>query len=179
MLRALIIRNRFIPVLFGGLMLLTGFVVGRFTAPAQPHETVPPILAEGIITAMPVLPSGDVTGQDIPGLPRYPESMRIEYRQTFQDDLLLTEVQYVTTADFETVHEFYRQIFNTEGWLVADVNFYQREWTFLLVAGSREAILEVEAEGSLVEVEIEISEPQSEAALLPATEAPRPEGSSD
>ena len=104
------------------------------------------------------LPELDAPGADIVDLPRYPDSMRVEYRQTFEKSLIVKEVEYVIAAELEPVHDFYREVFDTRGWLVADVWFFQGEWTFFVIDGSREALVEIEARGPLVEVEIELSE---------------------
>lgn len=169
-------QKHFKSVLFGALLLITGFMAGRLTAPAAPGEAAPPAAAADAPPPAPPMPLVDVPGHDIPGLPRYPEARRIEYRQTVENNLVLTEAQYVTTADFETVHEYYRQVFNTEGWLVADANFYQREWTFLVTAGGQEALVEVEAEGPLVEIEIELSNPEDSLLLRSGSGTPPAQG---
>ena len=107
----------------------------------------------------PALPELDAPGADIVELPRYPGAVRVEYRQTYKDSLVVTEVEYVVSAELEPIHDFYRNVFDKGGWSVADLGFYQGEWTFFVIAGSREALVEIEARGSLVEVEIELSEP--------------------
>ncbi|MBA2362116.1 MAG: hypothetical protein H0V86_01135 [Chloroflexia bacterium] len=104
----------------------------------------------------------DVPGSDIETIPRYPGSVRVEYRRSVDQRLLKTEVEYVVTADLEPVHDFYREIFRVHRWLVADLGFSQGEWTFFLVEAEREAVIEIESRGELVEVEIELSEPHTE-----------------
>jgi hypothetical protein len=107
-----------------------------------------------------------------------------------QDNLVVREVEYVTTAPFSEVHEFYRTHFHNQGWSVADFNFSHGEWTFFVIDGAREAIVEIESRGPLVEIEIELSEPSQgpsavtpglpptpvpEPTLVPATEVPPPQ----
>ena len=109
----------------------------------------------------------DVTGADIEGLPRYPGSVRVEYQNLIVGDFLETEVEYVVATELGPVHDFYREVFKEEGWIVADIGIYQGEWTFFVVSGEREANVELEARQSLVEIEIELSEPLEESGVEP------------
>ena len=70
-------------------------------------------------------------------------------------------------AELGPVHDFYREVFKEEGWIVADIGIYQGEWTFFVVSGEREANVELEARQSLVEIEIELSEPLEESGVEP------------
>lgn len=146
----------------GLLLLAMGFAVGRMTAtPDRVVESgsggASPVVAAP--TADMSVPALDMPGKDVPGLPRFPGSTRVEYRQVSSGDLLETEVEYVMTGDLEPVHDFYRDVFDNEGWVVADLGIYQGEWTFFVINGEREALVEIEARGPLVEVEIEVTEP--------------------
>ncbi len=105
------------------------------------------------------MPTRDVTGADVEGLPRFPGSVRVEYRHVILGDLEEMEVEYVAAAELDDVHDFYRNVFDEEGWIVADLGIFQGEWTFFVVSGEREAVVELEARQSLVEVEIEVMEP--------------------
>jgi len=42
---------------------------------------------------------------------------------------------------------------------VADLQIFQGEWTFFVIQNGREALVELESRGPLVEVEIELNEP--------------------
>ena len=106
-------------------------------------------------------PSSDVPGADVPGLPRYPGSNRVEYRQNLAGDFQETEVEYVVADEISVVHDFYRDVFDQEGWRVADLGVYQGEWTFFVIKDGREALMEIESRGTLIEIEIEINEPLS------------------
>ncbi len=108
------------------------------------------------------VPEQDVPGDSIPGLPRFPGMRRVEYRQVVVGDLLETEVEYVMEGTLEPVHDFYRQVFDSEGWRVVDLHIFQGEWTFYVIQGGREALVELESRGPLVEVEIELTEPLPE-----------------
>lgn len=138
------------------LLVALGFAAGRLTA--EPTRVVAPSTVTAP-TADAEVPPFDVPGEDIPGLPPFPGATRVEYRQVVLGDLLETEAEYVMTGDIEPVHDFYRDVFDAEGWTVADLGIYQGEWTFFLINGAREALVELEARGSLIEVEIEYTEP--------------------
>ncbi len=156
-------------------LLLAGLGAGRILAnfqQAPPSTAVPTPTLVGTPAAGAVLPTRDVPGTDVRDLPRYPGAVRVEYRRTLQDDFVITEVEYVTEAAFDKVYEFYRNQFRARGWSVADFNFIHGEWTFLVIDGLREAIVEVESRGPYVEIEIEISEPRPDR--LTATPASEP-----
>lgn len=110
----------------------------------------------------PSIPDEDVTGSDIPGLSRYPGSVRIEYIRENQEDTIWTEVEYLTDADTSQVREFYRDVFRTEGWSVDDIGFAQNAWIFFVVKDEREVFLELKPRGDIVEVDIEHTEPKEE-----------------
>jgi hypothetical protein len=158
-------RNRLLIsliVLIALLLFATGFGVGRFVTVQQLASTeLEAPVAVSVVDASGemIVPERDVTGEDIDGLPRYPGSVRVEYRYAIFGDLAETEVEYVVYATLEEVHDFYRQVFEEMDWIVADVGIYQGEWTFFIVSGKREAILELEVRQSLIEIEIELSEP--------------------
>jgi hypothetical protein len=144
-------------------LLLLGFatgwaVVGCQAAGAGMSDPSPtPIRAP---TQSWSLPRRDVPGTDISSLPRYANSTRVEYRRAVEGEFIVTEVEYVTQDGLEAVHSFYRDVFRAKHWSVADLGFSQGEWTFFLISGAREAVVEIESRGPVVEVEIELSEPQ-------------------
>ena len=154
-------RYRITLVILAIALFLAGFVAGRMVTVIQQAKEneaqialAPPVLAEDE-----VMPTRDVTGADVDGLPRYPGAVRVEYRQVVVGDLVETEVEYVVAGELDEVHDFYRQVFDEEEWIVADLGIYQGEWTFFVVSGEREAVVELEVRLSLVEIEIELSEP--------------------
>lgn len=108
------------------------------------------------------LPSEDVDGSDIPGLSRYPGSVRIEYLRESQGEVIWTEVEYLTEADLSQVREFYRDAFRSEDWSVNDVGYAQNAWIFFIVDGEREVFVEIKPRGGIVEVDIEQTEPKPE-----------------
>lgn len=156
--------NRFwVAMMVVGLVLfLAGFAAGRLLTMQQmaaATEADQRVVEAGVAPDEQTMPTRDVTGFDIEDLPRYPGAVRVEYRHVTIGELVETEVEYVVATELSEVHDFYRRIFDEEGWTVADLGIYQGEWTFFVVSGDREAIVELEARQSLVEIEIELTEP--------------------
>jgi hypothetical protein len=106
------------------------------------------------------LPSEDVPGQDVPDLPRYPDSVRVEYERKEIDALVLTRIRYLTHEKLDAVRGFYRGVFRSEGWKVANADFSDGEWTFLVVKGEREADIEVRSHDTGAETTMQLSVPQ-------------------
>ncbi len=152
------------PRLSLSLLLLLGFatgwaVVGCQVAGAGRSDPSPTPVCVCASTQSWSVPTSDVPGTDISSLPRYTGSTRVEHRGVVEGELIVTEVEYVTLDGLEAVHGFYRDVFRTKHWSVADLGFSQGEWTFFLISGAREAVVEIESRGPMVEVEIELSEP--------------------
>ena len=149
-----------------GMLFLAGIAIGRMTVNQQPTQreatTAPAVNI--VPTADLTVPTFDVPGEDVPGLPRFPGMMRVEYRQVIVGDLLETEVEYVVEGSLEPVHDHFRRVFDEEGWNVADLQVFQGERTFFVVKDDREALVELESRGPLVEVEIELTEPVPDTA---------------
>lgn len=146
----------------GLLLAAVGFAGGLAWAGwGNPQPAASPTIAVADDGALPT-PPGEVPGDDVAGLPRFPGSSRVEYRQVMDGDLMETEVEYVVAGELDVVHNYYRTIFDEQAWKVADLGVYQGEWTFFVLQGEREALLEIESRGELIEIEIEISEPLDE-----------------
>lgn len=158
-------------LLTGLLLLAAGVIIGRLSLDIQPRATasvVPSLVA--VPTADLSVPDMDVPGEEIPGLPRFPGMRRVEYRQVILGNLLETEAEYVMEGPLEPIHDFYRQVFDEEGWSVADLQIFQGEWTFFVIQNGREALVELESRGPLVEVEIELNEPLPVGSLDATTQ---------
>jgi hypothetical protein len=115
------------------------------------------------------LPSEDVPGADIPGLPRYPGSVRVEYEREEVDDLLYTRVGYGSAASgLDSIREFYRDTFFEEDWSVQNAEFSEGTWSFFVNQDEREALVEFEtragSSGGLFDIRIELSEPLPDEA---------------
>ncbi len=115
----------------------------------------------------PSMPEKDVPGGNISGLPRYPGSVRIHYRREDLDNVVWTEVRYVTSADVDAVRGFYRDVFRTEGWSVGDVGFSGGTWNFFVIDGEREVYVELEPRDEIVEVDFVLTEPKPDKELKP------------
>ena len=96
----------------------------------------------------------------MPDLPRYPDSVRVEYERSQLDALILTRVRYLSNEKLDTVRGFYRGVFQSEDWRVANAEFSDGEWTFLAVKGDREADIEMRPHEAGVETDMRLSEPQ-------------------
>ena len=145
-----------------GLLLAVGFVAGKAWTESRMSEGQPEaglVLTPATALAAEASPTTDVPGADVPGLPRFPGANRVEYRQVLDGDFRETEVEYVGGGDLTVVHDYYRDVFDAEGWKVADLGVYQGEWTFFVIKDGREALVEIESRGELIEIEIEIDEP--------------------
>jgi hypothetical protein len=106
------------------------------------------------------LPSEDVPGKDVSDLPRYPDSVRVEYERKEMGALVLTRIGYVSHEELDAVRGFYRGVFRSGGWKVANVDFSEGEWTFLVVKGEREANVEISFHDTGAETTIKLSVPQ-------------------
>ena len=106
------------------------------------------------------LPSEDTPGRDVPDLPRYPDSVRVEYERKELDALILTRARYLSTEKVDIVRGFYRGVFRSEDWKVANVEFSDDEWTFLVVKGEREAEIEVRPHNAGSETDVRLSAPR-------------------
>lgn len=149
---------------------LLGLGGGWLLAGLQPTGASPPNPnPAGTVTPTSASPGSDVQGVDLVDLPRFPGSVRVEYRRVLDDRLLITEAEYVVSTQLSAVHDFYRGVFSARGWLVADLDFFQGERTFFLISGDTEAVVEIEARGPLVEIELELSEPHPGVAPSCAT----------
>lgn len=155
-------------VVYAIVLVLVSFVAGqllpRLGEGAEDRVDARPI-AEGVVLTAAMLPELEVPGSDVAGLPRYPGATRVEYRQMLDGEFVITEVEYLVVAEFDEVQQYYRNIFFEEGWTVADLAFEHGEWKFFVLIGNREALLEIEMLGRLVEIEIEISESGSSDTL--------------
>jgi hypothetical protein len=106
------------------------------------------------------LPAEDVPGKDVPALPRYPGSVRIEYERKEQDLLLFAWVMYLSRARVDVIRGFYRGVFRAQGWEVANAEFSEGEWTFLVVHGEREVEVRMEPyRRGVTRIVMELSEP--------------------
>ena len=121
------------------------------------------------------LPSRDVKGADLDALPRFPGSVRSDYEVVTDNSYRLTVTEYLSAADLDQVRAFYQGVIAVHGWERADIEFAEGEWTYALVDGDTLALIEIEIADGLVEIDLQISEPISDApAETDGPPAPRP-----
>lgn len=128
----------------------------------------------------PPLPKKDVPGADVPSLPRYPGSVRVEYERGERDGLVLTRARYLTRENRDVVRGFYRGIFRAREWTVANVEFSEDRWEFFVVQGEREARVGIESRSPGTAVDVRSSSPvpaeeSKEEQPAPKMEEPTPE----
>ncbi len=142
--------------------LITGVVLGALVwafaiigvmsvASAAPDD--PPA------SVAPLLPTGDVQGQDVMDIPRYPDARRIEYLRTRFRDVTQIGVAYLADAPVDDVRAFYRSQLGRHGWNVVDARLTRGEWTYFAENGTRIAHIEITPIEGFVEIEIEIDIP--------------------
>jgi len=160
------------------IIILAGSAVGYTLIRLWPELPLSPglVVGEESQTLATPPPSEDVPGEDVPGLPRYPGSVRDEYEREEADDLVVTNVGYVAAvSSLDTVREFYRDTFREEDWSVANAEFSEGRWSFLVTHNEREALVEFGARagsrGGLIEIRIELSEPPPEEETTSGSES--------
>jgi hypothetical protein len=148
---------------FGVAQLLSGFGEVRHvhTTPVGGGGTRP--------TASPTMVTIDIPGSDISGLPRFPGSIRIGYQQRPQSSVLQTKVTYLTAADLQMVHMFYREVIDANGWTVADIDFSSNQRYFFLLDDDREATVHLTWRPPRVEVTLGLTELLADATPSPTS----------
>ena len=157
-----------VGVLIGGIVLgsVVSAVAQRTPSPnPTPSATTVPSSTAGL------LPDADVAGEDLDRLPRYPGSARTEYEVSIDDRFRLTATEYLADATLDEVRAFYQGVIEDHGWQRADIDFSGGEWTYVLVDGSIEALIELEVTHDLVEIDLQVSVPIATPAPDP-TPAP-------
>ena len=162
-----------IGVMIGGVLLgsLTTRIagIGQPSVPsASPSPTPSPLAA-------PNLPASDVDGEELVRLPRYPGSVRSEYQLSVDDRFRLFVTEYLADAPLDDVRAFYEGVIDDHGWSRADINYAAGEWTYVVVDGSTEALIELEVTNGLVEIDLQLSEPVGGSSTPDPTPRPTPE----
>jgi hypothetical protein len=168
-------------LLIGGVVL--GSAVTGLTAP-DPSPT--PAITPSPTASAAGLPAADVDGEDFPRLPRYPGSVRTEFELSRDEQFVLTAVEYFAEATLDEVRRYYQDVIEAHGWDAADITYAGGEWTYVLVDGSTEALVEIEITRGLVEIDLQMSvrvatptpeatpDPTPAPTARPATPAPPP-----
>jgi hypothetical protein len=151
-------------VLIGGAML--GSVVTSAISRGQPSPSVIPTVS--VAPSAAALPRTDVDGDDFERLPRYPGSVRTEFAVSTDDGFRLTAVEYLADADLADVRRFYQDVIAEQEWQRADIDYAAGEWTYLIVDGGTEALVEIEVSGGFVEIDLQVSSPVASPTPRPA-----------
>ncbi|QIN84840.1 hypothetical protein GBA63_20975 [Rubrobacter tropicus] len=109
------------------------------------------------------VPREDARGEPVPGLPRHPGSVRVGYSERRADGLALVSATYLAEGRPDAVRGFYRGVFRSGGWQVANVEYSGGAWHFLVLRGGTEAAVEVLPREGGSEVRIESSGPAAGA----------------
>jgi hypothetical protein len=143
-----------VTVVIGGVALGRA-VMGVVSGTPAPSATATPTPTPTPAT----LPAADVEGEDFARLPRYPGSLRTEYRIIVDEGYRLTTTEYLVDADVDAVRTFYRNVIAEHGWDRADIGYEDGEWIYVLVDGQVEALIEIEDANGLTEIDLQVSEP--------------------
>jgi len=127
------------------------------TTIASPDVVAPPRPAS--LLSPPAAGGDAVAGTDVPGLQRFPDSVRTAYRQALLEGQRVTEVAYVSADPVAQVREFYGAVFEQQGWTVTGESVLRREWTYSVISADRQASVEIDRVDGVTEVKIELLEP--------------------
>lgn len=141
-------------ILLVGASLVAGAAIGAALSGLTAASTPTPAPTVTDVTPSGAVPTADVDGHDLEQLPRYPGSVRSEFSISQDDRWRTTAIEYLATASLDDVRSFYQGVIVDFGWQRADVSFSGGEWTYVLVAGRNEAVVEIEQLGSLIEVDL-------------------------
>lgn len=165
------------PLLVVVLIGLGGYLWLRPAAPGlpagAPGTATPPALATGHPSPTPAVVPTDSHGEDLADLPRYPGAVRVAFVRHQSAGLETTVIGYAAAGQLDEVRAFYRQAIDANLWTVGDVTYTDGRWTFLLIKGTREAIVEIVSAGPEVAISIKVSEPVGPASL-PSVTSPGP-----
>jgi hypothetical protein len=155
-------------------VLACGLALGGVAASLRSRQP-PPSQAPSAASDSPApsasLAVADVPGEDIERLPRIPGSVRTAHDVVQESGFRLTANEYQVDATVDEVRTFYQGVVVEHGWERADINFDHGEWSYVLVDGGIEALIEIEEFGGQVEVDLQVSEP-----VESTTPTPRPAG---
>ena len=159
-----------VALVFGAGVALAG-VVASLRAP-QPVASPTAVAATASPAASIGLAAREVPGEDIDRLPRYPGSVRSMHEVARDPGFRVIATEYRVEATVDDVRAFYQRVIVDHGWERADVTFDHGEWSYILVHGSIEALVEIEEFDGLVEIDLQISEPIEAPATPDPTPAP-------
>jgi hypothetical protein len=133
---------------------LGAYVAGLEGAADRPHPPEPP---QSAAVPTPTLPVADIPGEDLASLPRYPGSVRSGFEVIDDGRFRLTATEFVAIAELADVRVFYQTVIVEHGWERVDINYDGGEWSYILIRGADEALIEIEERGGLVEIDLQLS----------------------
>lgn len=136
-----------------GAALLISFVAGFLFREAGSYGGSPEV------SSVESVPEEDVPGEDVAGLPRYPGSVRVKYESHDLGDARVREVGYVTEGRLGEVEDFYERRLGENGWSLRGSDFDGGEVGMRAGRDGAEALVEIEREGGLVGIDVEVSGP--------------------
>jgi hypothetical protein len=137
-------------------------------------EPSPPLRSVGAPTAMAgtdlapasasasaalALPVADVPGEDLQSLPRYPGAVRTAYVVSIDEVMRSVASAYLADATVDEVRAFYQGVILEHGWERADIDVEGGEWTYVLISGNAEAVINLRDVEGLVEIDLRLGEP--------------------
>jgi hypothetical protein len=138
------------------------------SAPASvPSSTAPMPSAVESATPRASLPLADVPGEDLARLPRFPDAVRTAHVVSRDDVLRSVASGYLADSTVDEVRAFYQGVILEQGWQRADIDYDAGAWTYVLVDGGVEALIQLRPVDGLVGIDLRVSEPL-------ATEPPAP-----
>lgn len=124
-------------------------------------KDVPGISAESP-EAPRTLPLSDAPGRDMPGLERYPASVRVKYERYSLGESEVVEVGYLTDSGLREVGAFYEGMSRGRDWHTEGSDAGTGDELGILITrdtgeDKRQVLIEIEPQGELVSVELEES----------------------
>lgn len=124
-------------------------------------KDVPGVSAESP-EARQALPRSDTPGRDMPGVERYPESVRVKYERYDLGESKVVEVGYLTDSGLGEVGAFYEGMSRGQDWHIEGSDAGPGDELGILMTRNeaedkRQVLIEIEPQGDLVSVELEES----------------------
>lgn len=143
----------------GPTLAILALALALFIGPAAPTAAPADATSATSSTPGPAIAASaeEVPGRELPGLPRYPGSVRSDFRERSVGGLLLTDIRYVAPASLPGVQAFYRETLRAAGWAEVDARFAQDSWTYFGTADARELLLRLDQAGDRVLITVEHS----------------------
>ena len=151
-------RNSLLVAGLAMFALLFGYAVGHASAQDSEQDAAA-MSSDRAGIERDWLPAQDAPGREIQGLSRFPGSVRVDFDRRAGQGVVVTDADYLTDAPLMRVQRYYRREIARHGWRLVNVTFLRAEWSFLVVRGATETVVEIAARGPLVEIDLEEHQP--------------------